>query len=101
MYKWNDELLLDMISIHIDMFSWKVTLRPIPRFLELIPWLFFVFVFDHWDSRIPDKFGHGGDATWMMWFSWWRVLFTLQETNISHLGKMKIIFKYALSVGIC
>lgn len=78
MYKWNDELLLDMISIHIDMFSWKVTLVPIPRFLELIPWLFFVFVFIRFVFTLEATIGipgfltvgHGGDTTWMMLFSW-------------------------------
>lgn len=82
MYKWNYELLLDMISIHIDMFSWKVTLVPIPRFLELMPWLFFVFVFKRFIFTLEATIGipgfltvgHVGDATWMMLFSWWRVL---------------------------
>ena len=29
----------------------------------------------------------------------WTEVYTLQEINISHLGKRKIIFKYALSGG--
>ena len=39
-------------------------------------------------------------AFWLNWIeqSWQRAV-TLQEINISHLGKRKIIFKYALSGG--
>ena len=49
--------------------------------------------------RTNELEGSGSSAS--RWFCWWLFfgMVTLQEINISHLGKGKIIFKYALSGG--
>ena len=46
--------------------------------------VFFRMFLHHWRTDSPKKGVY---------------IYTLQETNISHLGKRKIIFKYALSGG--